>query len=556
MDLYADVVTEKDIEIYSQIFDHDTERKNYKWSEKDIFLITYGDSITKEGQNPLESLHSFLEKYLKGFINGVHILPFFPYSSDDGFSVIDFFKVDENLGTWEDIKKIGNDYKLMCDLVINHASSQSNWFQEFLKETPHYSDFFIEENPDTDLRMVVRPRTSPLLAAFQTKQKIKYVWTTFSDDQIDLNFKSLAVFNQMVKALIYYLMNGSQVIRLDAIAFLWKEAGTSCLHHANTHKIVKMLRLIAEQSNPDAIILTETNVPNQENLSYFGNNDEADMVYQFSLPPLLIHCLYAGTSLYLNRWAATLPDLPPNCTFFNFTSSHDGIGVRPLEGILPKVEFDRVVEQAKCNGAMVSYRNLPDGSKTPYELNITFFDVLKDIYQSDSNWTERFICSQIIMLEMRGIPAFYFHSLLASPSWYSGFEQTQRARTLNRQKYTMEYLDELLGAVDNIRSGIFHELLRICKIRKLQPAFHPSSKQNIVNCGEKYFILVRQSDQQKILCVSNITSQNQKIDTGILGLSSNKKNINLITNMPLDMEYYLIKLKPYQCIWVDMGAKD
>ncbi|MFW5831438.1 MAG: alpha-amylase family glycosyl hydrolase, partial [Prolixibacteraceae bacterium] len=330
-----------------------------KWSEKDIVLITYGDSIKKENELPLTTLKRFLDENLREQLSVIHVLPFFPYSSDDGFSVIDFRKVNPELGTWKEIEELTENFDLMVDLVINHASGKSEWFQNFLQQSGKGKDFFITENPDADLSEVIRPRSSPLLTPYKTKNGVKHVWTTFSADQVDLNFANPELLIEMVDILLGYISKGARIIRLDAIAFLWKKTGTSCLHLPETHEVVKLLREIAEFVNPSVVILTETNVPNKENLSYFGNGDEAHMVYQFSLPPLLLHALHTGNSKYLNKWAQTLPEPPNGCTFFNFTASHDGIGLRPLEGLIPEEEKEQLATKMQEFGGMVNYRSKP-----------------------------------------------------------------------------------------------------------------------------------------------------------------------------------------------------
>ena len=410
--------------------------KKEKWNESDIVLITYGDSIINNRDKPLAVLQRFLKKNISDVISTVHILPFFPYSSDDGFSVIDYKKVNPELGSWIDIKNLENDFFLMFDLVINHISQQSEWFQGYLNGETQYRDFFIEVDPQTDLSEVVRPRSLPLLTKVITSAGEKHVWTTFSDDQIDLNFSNPEVLVEMLKVLLVYIEKGTKILRLDAIAFLWKKLGTSCLHLPETHQVVKLFRDVMEYLDPTSIVLTETNVPNKENLSYFGNGDEAHMVYQFSLPPLLLYTLYTGNSEYLNQWAIKIPELPENNTFFNFTASHDGIGVRPLEGLLPDKEKELLFSQMVMNGGQISTKTNADGSESPYELNITYFDALKETKFGPDNLQEkRFICSQTIMTALQGIPAFYIHSLTATQNYIEGVQKTGRARTINRMKW-------------------------------------------------------------------------------------------------------------------------
>ncbi len=518
---------------------------DYKWNEKDIVLITYGDSIKAKNEIPLRTLKSFLNKNLKEQLSVVHILPFFPYSSDDGFSIIDFRKVNPELGDWDDIKALNEEFDLMADLVINHASSQGEWFQNFLKQSGKGKNYFICEDPKNDLSQVTRPRNTPLLTAYETAKGTKHVWTTFSADQVDLDFSNPALLVEMMDILLGYISKGARIIRMDAIAFLWKVVGTSCLHLPETHEIVKLMRDVAEYIYPGTIILTETNVPNKENLSYFGENDEAHMVYQFSLPPLLLHALHTGNSAYLNSWAKTLPQLNGDKTFFNFTASHDGIGVRPLEGLLPDDEKNTLVENMKSFGGFVNYKSNPDGSQSPYELNITYFDALKGTAAGKDHFqVERFLASQIVMMSFAGVPAFYIHSLTATPNYHEGVAITKHNRTINRRKWQVDELEEILNS-DSPQQKVFTSLQKLIVLRKKQPAFHPNATQKIVDLGNELFGLVRESEEQTIVLIANLTPE---IRTAELpeGFS-----IDLISNSEVTSK----ELQPYQCLWLTTTTK-
>lgn len=519
------------------------ESSDKKWDEKDTVLITYGDSIKTNDEAPLQTLHSFLKTNLAEQFSVVHILPFFPFSSDDGFSVIDFRKVNSELGNWKDVSNLTKDFDLMADLVINHTSSQSEWFQNFLKQSGEGSDFFICEDLATDLSMVTRPRSTPLLTTYQTTSGEKHVWTTFSADQIDLNFSNPAVLLEMIDILLTYIEKGARIIRLDAIAFLWKKAGTSCLHLPETHEVVKLMRDVTEYIAPKTIILTETNVPNKENLSYFGNDDEAHMVYQFSLPPLLLHALHTGNSTYLNTWAKSLPQLEGEKTFFNFTASHDGIGVRPLEGLLPDDEKNTLAENMQKFGGKVNYKSNPDGSISPYELNITYFDALKGTVKGeDKSQVERFLASQIVMMSFAGVPAFYIHSLTATHNYLEGVAITGQNRTINRRRWELEELRELLKN-NASHKKVFESLKHLIGIRKEQKAFHPNARQEILDLGKELFGLVRNSEGQTLVVVANLTDQEKIFE---LSLSYSAFNYDLISQQRMLDN----KLKPYQCVWL------
>lgn len=525
----------------------DSRSSGEKWSENDVVLITYGNSIVKKGEYPLTTLHQFLKTNLKDEISCVHILPFYPYSSDDGFSVIDYYSVNHDLGDWNHISKIGKDFSLMFDLVINHASQHSNWFQNFLNDEDPGNNFFITLPPETDLTKVVRPRSSPVLTGFDTKSGKKFVWTTFSSDQIDLNFQNPEVLIEMLKVFLFYLKKGVRIIRLDAIAFLWKSPGTTCLHLPETHEIVKLFREIAYYINPDVILLTETNVPNAENTSYFGSGDEAHMVYQFGLPPLLLHALQNGNSKYLTNWAFTVQETRKGNTYFNFTASHDGIGVRPLEGILPADELNVLLKHMEKIGGIISYKSNGNRTKSPYEINITYFDSLKEILTGKDDFAdERFICSQTIMLAFKGIPAFYIHSLLATPNDYEGVEKTGIARSINRKVLNGDDVKQTLEG-NSEKAKIFIELCRLIGIRKKQKAFHPDAAMKVMDIGSSFFCFIRSSEDQRIIAISNITNMKQQVKN-VFPSEKSLVMTDIINNKETDTED--LYFNPYQTMWL------
>ena len=360
--------------------------KEYHMSEKDIILITYGDQVSLHGEASLLTLKRFMDQHLKGIINSLHILPFYPYSSDDGFSVVNYSAVDPHMGSWREIENISHDYRLMVDGVINHISQYSDWFKAFLAGDEYFKDFFIELDPATDLSQVVRPRATPLLSEFiDDNGKIHNIWTTFSKDQVDLNYKNHRVLKNVLDALFYYIEKGATLIRLDAIAFIWKEVGTECVHLEQTHELIQLMREVLHEVAPEVIIITETNVPHHENVSYFGSgDDEAQMVYNFALPPLLVHSILTENTSTLSNWAQSL-ELPSNkVCFFNFTASHDGIGLRPVKEILTNEEIENIEKTVLDHGGLISYRSEADGTQTPYELNCSFIDALTHPDENDS----------------------------------------------------------------------------------------------------------------------------------------------------------------------------
>lgn len=509
--------------------------------ERDVMLIAYGDHVQDGQRPPLQVLHEFLKETVYPLVNCVHILPFYPYSSDDGFSVIDYYAVDDKLGAWDDISAMGEDFRLMFDAVFNHISARSAWFKAFLRDEAPYKDYFVTVPPETDLSAVVRPRALPLLTPVETSSGTKHVWTTFSDDQIDLNAQNPEVVIELLKILRFYVEKGAQFIRLDAIAFLWKEIGTSSIHREETHLIIQLMRDFLNIIAPDTVLITETNVPHDENISYFGDGrNEAQMVYNFSLPPLVLHTMHTGDASKLTTWAQTLEPVGKHTTFFNFTASHDGIGMRPATGILTQAEIDSLVQMVQEKGGRVSYKANSDGSQSPYELNITYFDAIAD----DEQAVERFIVSQAMMLALAGVPGIYLHNLFGSRNWHAGVQQTGRARTINREKLQVDDLRAALADETSLRQRVLSAYKQLLSVRRENPAFHPLATQEILELSSGVFAILRQQDASAVYALHNVTSQAQPVSLNLVGawrdlLSDKVCNGGTIT------------LQPYQVMWLN-----
>jgi len=554
-------------------------------TERDTILITYGDQVTEPGKPPLQTLAEVLEKYVQGVITGVHVLPFFPYSSDDGFSIIDYTAVNPDFGTWADIERLGRNFRLMFDAVINHISAHSSWFQEFLKGNPEFADYFIVVEEGTDLSRVVRPRALPLLTRVQTAHPStelrraprpelgtkaqssrsghrgeRLVWTTFSADQIDLNYANPDVMLKIIELLLLYVERGAEIIRLDAIAYLWKKIGTPCIHLEEAHRVVKLFRTVFDAVAPHVMLITETNVPHEENISYFGDGtDEAQMVYQFPLPPLVLNAFHSGSARYLCEWAATLETPSDTTTFFNFLASHDGVGVTPALGILSGSEIQELVEKTKAHGGYVSYRANPDGTESVYELNISYFDALSDPRAAEplDLQARRFLASQAIMLSLAGVPGIYVHSLFGSQSYHAGVEQTGHYRSINREKFHRSDLERELVNPDSLRNRIFYSYLHLIRTRTAHRAFHPNGPQQVLSVHPALFILLRTvpDGSASLLCIHNVSNAEQpfqaNLDSLLFPCSGQVRDLITGMTFPVDVSGNLtLHLAPYQVLWL------
>ncbi|MEP2945868.1 MAG: sugar phosphorylase [Lentilitoribacter sp.] len=556
-DLDSDVLTDQVIAAFWD--DVHTPRRrgrlpsNELWSEKDNYVITYGNSFTDGEHKPLDLLNHFLHKHLRDTVNGVHILPFFPYTSDDGFAVTDYRMVDSLLGSWEDIARIAADFRLMSDLVLNHMSSQGHWFNEYLQGHEPYNKFFFEASPDDDTSAVVRPRAHDLLREVETANGTKHVWCTFSHDQVDFDFSNPEVLLEFLRVTRDHINQGVRTIRLDAVAFVWKEIGTSCIHLPQTHQIVRLIRLLADFDREPVVIITETNVPNTENLSYFGNRNEAHMIYNFSLPPLLLHGLLNGTSEHLNAWQMRMPPAQMGCAYFNFTASHDGVGLRPVEGLLPQDDIDAMINTVKAHGGRVSMRQGNDGKMHPYEMNVSLFDALKGTNKGQDKFNiERFLCSQTIAMALEGVPAFYIHSMLATPNDHEGVEKSQHNRAINRHRWDYKELNEKLENPKSNQSIVLNGLKSRIAIRSRQSAFHPNATQFTLQLGNQIFGFWRQSidRSQSIFALHNMTSEYLTIETMSLNLIGGDEWIDKLSGDVIYEDTSQIVFAPYQCRWI------
>ena len=487
-----------------------------RFSESDAVLITYGDSLLHDDLPPLQTLTDFAAAYLKPLFSDIHILPFYPFSSDDGFSVEDFYAVNPVLGDWDNVERLSEHFGLMFDAVFNHMSAHSEWFHAFLANDPDYHNMFVTENPATDLSGVTRPRITPLLTPFErTDSSVAYVWTTFSEDQVDLNYGDPDTLIKVIDALLFYVARGARLIRLDAIAYLWKEPGTSCIHLPQTHAVIQLMRAVLDAIAPETLIITETNVPHDENVTYFGDGlNEAQMVYNFTLPPMLFHTMLSGDCARLKNWVASLTTPSEQTTFFNFTASHDGIGVRPVEGILAEDELAAMIAHVERVGGRVSYKTNPDKTSSPYELNISYVDAVTEPDEPLTMQARRFLVTQAIAMSLAGVPAVYIHSLLGSRSDIAGMEAGGRSRLINRAKLDVADVETAIKTPGTLRQLIFDGYARLLRARRAQPAFHPNSAQSIIATGNKAVFGLRRTpaDGQPLVALFNVTNQSQVVE--------------------------------------------
>ncbi len=554
--IYKIFLSKKDIDYFEkeivQIikqFNKKNPKKKKSISEKTTLVICYGDSIYSEKNKSIRVFKNFFQKKLKNYFNTIHFLPFYPSSSDSGFAVKDHYKIDSKLGNWFDIKSFSKKSDIMADMVINHSSARGLWFKNFLKAKRPGKDYFLTIDSKFNTSKVVRPRDHKLLKKIDIFNKTDYLWRTFSPDQLDLNFKNPAVLLRFIKIMINLINHGVTIFRLDAIAYLWKESGTKCINLNKTHEIIKLLRVISGLLNTQTLIVTETNLPEKENLSYFGKNDEANWIYNFSLPPLLIHAFLFENNSYLYNWSKKLPRSKNGNCYLNFIASHDGIGMRPTEGLLSSKALKDFLFRLKKNGSKFSYRKIQNKSKKIYEANITVFDALKKTNYDNGKFSfERYISAHSIMIAFEGVPAVYFNSIFGTSNDEAKFVITGNNRDVNRYKWNLKNISNKLNNKDSKEYYFYKKISNLLSIKKKQKAFHPNASRENINLGPKIFCFKRESinKKQTIICITNLSSKIQY-------LKLSKKFLKYKDLLGSKIFFTIdkrIKLDPCQTMWL------
>ena len=499
-------------------------------TQADALLITYPDQVRAPGEAPLRTLARLANAYLPGLVNIIHVLPFFPSSSDDGFSVTDYRSVEAAYGDWEDIHDLARRFGLMFDAVINHASAQGSWFQAFLRNEDPFSDFFIDVKGAPSLTSVVRPRTTPLITDFATPTGARSIWTTFGADQADLNYRNPEVLLRILDTLLYYVGRGASAIRLDAIGYIWKQLGTPCIHLPQVHAIVSLVREVILAAAPQVLLVTETNVAQRENLRYLGEGKpEAHLAYNFSLPPLLLHAFLTAQASTLTEWAAAFPALPDGTAVLNVLATHDGIGLNGCRDVLSESEVDLLAMRIEAAGGYVSRKAGPDGTSDPYELNINFMDAL-DAAPGDGSQDQsiqRFLTAHAIMLALKGVPAIYFHSLFGSNGWQEGVNLSGRPRSINREKLAYSDLCADLANAGSVRSQVYGGLAILFGARRTCPAFSPSCRQEVLRAAGGLLAILRGDDaaDSQVMCIHNVTPNAQPFEWALWSAAATRARV-------------------------------
>jgi sucrose phosphorylase len=521
------------------------------WDQRTALVITYADSIVAPGEKPLQTLKHWLDQHSQGCLTGVHVLPFYPYSSDDGFAVIDYLRVNEHLGDWDDVLALGAKYDLMADLVINHCSGSSEWFSNFLRGEEPGRDYFFTASPEDDLSQVVRPRTSPLLREVETSRGCEARLVHFfpRPDRPQLPQPRGAE----------TLCRDRSPLPRSRRADLPPRRG--CVSVEGTGHDQPQPARDARDYPPPAYA--------RGACATGRGTDHGDEHPQPGKPVLLRQRQRSALRLQLLPATAAAEHaghrrlLLPQAVddehaaaaaghrYFNFIASHDGIGLRPAEGLLSDEELQTLISTMRRFGAHVSYRVLQDGENKPYEINIALFDALQGTVDGpDEFGVQRFLCAHTIMLGLEGIPGIYLHSLLGTRNDYERLERTGQNRAINRHQWDREELEERLADPASTHARVFTALRDLLALRQRQMAFHPNATQFTLHLGNQLFGFWRQSAdrRQSIFCVSNISREVQTLQLSDINLIQYEDWSDLISGE--DCNGPFMQLEPYRTVWI------
>ncbi len=426
-----------------------------------IMLITYADCMGKN----LKDLSSVLDKHLQGAIGGLHILPFFPSTADRGFAPTTYKEVDPAFGTWDDIKDLGSRYYLMYDYMINHLSSGSAIYQDFLEEKDHskYKDFFIRyknfwskgEPSAHDLEIMYRRKEQPWIEATFADGTKEKLWTTFSDHQIDINQKSQAAWNFHTDNLRFLAAHGASIIRLDAVAYAAKREGTSCFFaEPEIWELLRRCRSILDQEG--TLLLSEIHE------QYFLEKrleEHGYWTYDFQLPMLLLNAIYKGRTAYLKDWLRICPR-----TQFTTLDTHDGIGVVDARYLMPDEELlDTRRECLKRNpGVYEMYAragmHMDLDKFDTYQINCTYYSAC----DADD---DKYFLARAVQFFTPGIPQVYYVGMLAGRNDWNLYNKTKANRDINRHYYSTQEVAQ------EVERPIVRKLLALMRLRNTHPAF-------------------------------------------------------------------------------------
>jgi len=523
-----------------------------RWDAASCVLISYADTVIDESQPGLRCLQRLLHNHFHGLSSIVHVLPFLRATSDGGFAVSSHEDIEKRFGDWSDLAALGKGRQLMADLVLNHVSASHPWVRDFLKGQQPGVQCVLAEAPNACWDNVVRPRSSALFTTLATDRGPETVWTTFGPDQVDVNWRQPEVLLGFARLLDRFCAYGVQWLRLDAVGFVWKQPLSECIHLPQAHRLVEVLRLLLESRCPGGVVVTETNVPEQENLSYLTSGHEAHLAYNFPLPPLLLEACLSRRADLLNRWLARWPQLPPQTGLLNFSACHDGIGLRPLEGLMDADRLLQLLRRCEQLGGLVSHRRLADGEEVPYEINISWWSAMADQGRDTSlHQRARFVLTQLLLLALPGVPAFYLPALLATPNDNARFRRTGQRRDLNRPQFQSDRLERLLSDPESETSLVVDALRRAMEVRRGQSALDPFAAMKVLSPDRSDLVILKRGERDNLLfAIHNFSNVRLSLSLSSLTDSAGPPWHDVLSGRSLPLGQKALDLEPFAVHWL------
>ncbi len=317
---------------------------------------------------------------------------------------------------------------------------------------------------------------------------------------------------RIIDGLLFYVRRGADILRLDAVTYIWAEPGTECVHLPETHEIVKLIRDVMDTAASGVALITETNVPQADNIAYFGDGtDEAHMVYNFALPPLVLHTFYREDATAISRWAATLRAPSPTATFFNILDTHDGIGLMGVKGILPAAEIDALVRTAQARGAHVSFKMTAGRQEEPYEINATWWSAVNDAGSDEEIefQVKRYLASRSLALALPGVPGLYIHGALGSANDTDLARKTGVKRDVNRGAIDAAAVAAEMKLPGSKLALLSRRLDPIARARTRLRSFHPNGAHRVLMLSPRVFALLRSAPENNahLLAMTNVSNR-------------------------------------------------
>lgn len=484
-------------------------------TEQDAVLIAYPDHLRRAGEPPLATLGRWCREHLTGLVSSVHVLPYHPSTSYEGYAITDYTAVDPAFGTRDDLAALGRDFHLMVDLVLNHCSASHPWVDQFVAQREPGRRYVLTADPGARwLQEVRRARDLPLLHPVETAAGRRHVWTTYSPDLIDLDWREPDVCLEFLEILLDAVVLGARLVRLDAFAYTWKEPGTGCVARPATHDLLRLLQEVLRRAGAGAVALLPsiTNTTQDDNFSYLGPGEperQADLVYHLPLSGLLLLSSYREDARTLAAWLRGLPEAPQGRAYLNAAATHDGIGLTWLDGLIPAQSIRALVDEAVARGARVSSRRpTASGESQPWEINATWFSACAKGPPAEQ--VARLLATQSVVLGLRGVPALYLPLFLAARNDALRVERTGDNRAINRGRFEVADWERMAAEQGSVEAATLEGMTRLLRARRSTPAFHPEGGQQIVDVGEPSVLAFERTPPgggRGVLCLTNFSSR-------------------------------------------------